>query len=106
MEIIGLDDLSNPEGIFRHIDWKPDLVDVGQVYKSLQLPQVKNYRVAPRHSLKFIIFPHPHSITKFLPMFLFSEILPAIRFNGKCLTIQGKFANLNLIWLILVIVGW
>ena len=41
MDIIGLDDLSNPEGIFRHIDWKPDLVDVGQVYKTLELPQVK-----------------------------------------------------------------
>ena len=63
MDIIGLDDLSNPEGIFRHIDWKPDLVDVGQVYRSLQLPQVKNYCANVYFShlhLKSIIVLQPH----------------------------------------------
>ena len=40
MDIIGLDDMSDPEAIFSHIDWKPGLVDVSELCKNFDLPQV------------------------------------------------------------------
>ena len=41
MDIIGLDDMADPEAIFHHIDWRPGLVDVAEVAKNYDLPQVK-----------------------------------------------------------------
>ena len=41
MDNIGLDDLSDPELIFHQIDWQQDVVEVGQVHKNYNFPQVK-----------------------------------------------------------------
>ena len=52
MDIIGMDYMGDPEAIFHHVDWKPGLVDVAEVAKNYDLPQVK-----------FCSFSQPHLTT-------------------------------------------